>query len=406
MNKRTENRKLLFIAIIIFFWTNGLGFVFFNLNENFKILQLISLVVMTTVFTVMFSSKKNILSNYYTSNLLKIVLIVFSISLFNSAFGNGNDFYRATVQMLPFIGFLILPILMNFNNNKYFVNRVNKLIVLISLIVIVVYSFSYYFFGDSIDLIFVSHSTRLGINRVTNPISTLSIYTLFYCFLKLNYVRGKEKYLYLTTFSTIIFYYVFIDMGRRSLIAISITLLLYIFMNLNKRKLRNSILYILSTIILFIYLFNLEFNSSISRLFSSIFTEEIDTLLVRIDGIKYFMLQFEISNYLGIGLVERVAKLGFHSGDHGFFAVIYQFGVIGIIFTISILFKLFKDISFIKKFGDTEYKIIADAIMLFFIFNIFAFLQIFWNQRISIYTGMILFMTWQMKKNILDTKKT
>ena len=370
MNKRIENIKLLFITIIIFFWSNGFGFVFFDLNENSQILQLISflIIVMTTFFIIFFSSEKNIFNNNYTSNLLKIILIVFFISLLNSTFGEGNDFYKTMLQMSPFIGFGILPILMSFNNNKYFVNRVNKLIVFITLIIVTIYFYIYMFYGNTIDSILATSSTRLESNRITIPIVTLFVYTLFYCFLKVNSSRGKEKYLYLIVFSCLLLYHIFIDMGRRTLLGISITLLLYIVINLNSRKMRNTILATFTIFILFISLFNLELNSSLSLLFSSISSGESDTLSIRLEGIKYFMSQFENGNNLGLGLVERIEELGFHSGDHGFFAVIYQFGVIGIILTISMLLKLYKDISFIKKFGGAEYKIIANAIRLFFHF--------------------------------------
>ena len=61
MNKRIENIKLLFVTIIIFFWTNGLGFVFFNLDEDVRLLQLLSfaIIIVTTFFIILFSSKKN-----------------------------------------------------------------------------------------------------------------------------------------------------------------------------------------------------------------------------------------------------------------------------------------------------------------------------------------------------------
>jgi hypothetical protein len=141
------------------------------------------------------------------------------------------------------------------------------------------------------------------------------------------------------------------------------------------------------------------------------YREAEGSLTLRLSGIRYFMGAFRNGSYVGIGLMSpklqerKTHFLGtqfyrYNPGDHGIFAVLYQFGFQAILLTIVILYRLFQDLKVIRRRGPPEHQTIAMAIWLYLCFSVLALLQVFWKSHLTLWTGIMFFMVWRMREGL------
>ena len=220
----------------------------------------------------------------------------------------------------------------------------------------------------------------------------------------------KSRVLYMVLCGAFLWYSFTIAMGRRAMLAMLVVVCYYLMFHLDAtRKTRVA----LGGFFLLVPLFLLVPQSramldTIGSSYNSVIEEsdqgDDSSVGVRLVGIRYYLNEWRSSAYLGLGHCTWASGVtggpSYTSGDHGIFSVLYQFGVQGIILTFVILFRMFRDLRFIRRRGTPQHQAIAMAIGLYLVFSIVGLLQIFWKPVICFWTGLMFFMVWRMLEEI------
>ncbi len=242
-------------------------------------------------------------------------------------------------------------------------------------------------------------------------------YSTFY--LLAMWTRGSQnpraKMFYAAIFCVNIWYYVTIEMGRRTVFCFSIVIFYYFLFHAN---IRHKVHALLVVILLSALLWTFGDTKFMGSLYSSVRSTKEEykasyrnNVTVRIDCVRYYMNEFRRSGYFGLGLssskLTESAPLSlgrrtyrYNPNDHGIFAVVYQFGVPAIVLMLIILFFCFRDLAIILRFGSEKFQAIAMGIHLYLVLSIVGLLQVFLKPRMSLWTGLVFFMVWRMREAI------
>lgn len=420
--ERRDTVLLLFVASVIFLWGNGFNLRLFDLSDRFKILQLagLFLIVIATGLRMPFVSWNRYIRNYYFRAIVGLLSVALFPTFVNLVLVNGLSPIEVLRSGLMYAGLLIFIMLISCRTNSSFVAKLNAMIVGMSTTIVLSLIILSQFPAVA-DSLFVKTSERFGMIRLgwrTYGLGPMVLYSGLYSLVMCT--KGerltKSRVFYAVIFCTYIWYYLVISMGRRTIFALLIIICYYfLFHQSGIRKLHAVLASLLFCILLLVVLQSTALLDNVQSSYTSLLDDYKygeGTLTIRLEGIRYYMNEFRETGYIGFGLASnRLPESDkvfvgrryywFNSNDHGIFAVLYQFGFLGIILTIMILFHIFRDLAIIRRRGSPEHQAIAMGIHLYLCFSIVALLQIFWKPSMSFWTGLMFFMVWRMHEGIV-----
>jgi hypothetical protein len=415
---------LLFVAILIFLWSNGFDLPILAFSERFKILTIVADFIILTAsgISIILSSKIRYTRNNYFLFIVLILCAVFFPTFINLVIFNGLSPLEIFRSGFFYSGLFIFIILIYYDVDYSFVNKLNTLaIAIVSINVLVIVAAS--FFPVLAEIVTVKTSVRFETARINiaKGLGSFAQYTFFYLLIMSIKIEQtpKKKLSYILLSGVYIFYFFFVSMSRRTIFALLGVLIYYIFFRLSGRR-KIQILFVLLLFIALLFVIP-KFETILGIIQSSYYTvaEEIQygegSAGVRIKGIEYFFNLFHQYGYIGIGLGSSRLPvtdplfigqeiLNYNPGDHGIFAVLYQFGFPAIILTIIVLFHIFRDLKAVRLQGMPEHWPIAMAIHLYLVFSIIGLLDIFWKPSQSLWPGIIFFMVWRMRSAIYENR--
>jgi len=411
---------LLFVASMLFLWSNGFNLRLLELGDNFRIVKLVRIfmIVVAIGLSVLFARGARYFQNYYFRSIIGLLLIVLFPTIFNSVIVYGLGLKEILLSGHAYCGFFIFILLISYRTDSAFVARLNTIVLAIatvSILSLILLSR----FPAVADSIFVRSSERFDSTRlaVAGGLVSMVSYSTFYLLVMSTKATQatKSRIFYFLLFCAYVWYYFTVAMGRRTIFSLLIVMCYYGLFHLStiRKMYAVSALVFFSVLLLSVpQLHPLVDNVRLSYT-SSLEDHKIGkgTLTKRIDGIQYYLNEFRNTGYLGVGLISthisednplsrgRVVYR-YNSGDHGILAVLYQFGFPAVVLTIIILFHIFRDLTIIRRRGSPEHQAIAMGIHLYLCFCIVALLQIFWKPMISFWTGLMFFMVWRMREEI------
>jgi hypothetical protein len=252
---------------------------------------------------------------------------------------------------------------------------------------------------------------------ISAAIGSLPHFYFFYTLVMCKVAQsGREFRNYLLLLIIYVWYFLALDMSRRTILTLIVVTGLFYFAN-TSIKTKVKIIFVTAITLPVLWLTVPQFETLVDSVAMSYLTSrseyegEEGNVGIRIAGIGYYFDMLTDSGYQGIGLYSNrlsetdpythaISHLKYNPSDHGIFAVIYEYGMLGITFTIFLLFVTFRDLKTINKYGLPQDKPIAMASTLYLIFNVLALLQIFWKPALSIWTGILLFMIWKMRQSV------
>jgi len=413
---------LLFVAILIFLWSNGFGLSIFDLSDRFKVLNLaaIFIILIAAGISIIFTSHKRYLRNYY----FWYIVLIFGAALFptfiNLVILGGLSPIEVFRSGLFYSGFFIFIILISYQTDYSTVTKLNSIIItVISANVLAIVTLS--FLPDSAQSIFTQtlerfERIRIGVNA---GLSAMTQYVFFYlliiCTKSDQTLRKKIPYILL--FGVYVWYFFAVEMGRRAIFTLLAVVGYYFLTRLNGSQ-RMRILFVLPFVLSLFFVVP-QSTIIVDSIQSSFVTavEEFQygegNVGIRVFGIEYYLNLFKESGYVGLGMLSNRLPsadafiLGaevykYNPADHGLFAVLYQFGFPAIVLTIIFLFHIFRDLKVVRLQGMLEHWPIAMAIHLYLVFSIIGLSAIFWNPWESFWTGIMFFMIWRMRESIRE----
>ena len=419
--ERRDTVLLLFVASVIFLWGNRFNLRLFDLSDRFQILQLVGIfaIVIATGFSMLFFSWDRYYQNYYFWSIAGLFAVVLFPTFVNLVIVNDLSPIEVVRSGLLCCGFFIFILLISCRTNSSFVAKLNAMIVGMTaanvLFLIVLSNFP-----RIASSLFVNASSRFDRPTlwVAGGLQPMVVYSTFY--LLAVCAKGgemtKRRVLGILLFGAYIWYLFTIAVGRRTIFALLVIMCYYWLFHLSAMRKTRAVLALLFLSVLLLAVPQLGTLMDVVRLSYTSSLEDYKTgegnVTIRIDGIRYFMNEFRETGYIGFGLgSNRLPESDevffgrqyyrFNSNDHGIFTVLYQFGFLGIILTIMILFHIFRDLAIIRRRGSPEHQAIAMGIHLYLCFSIVALLQIFWKPSMSFWTGLMFFMVWRMHEGIV-----
>lgn len=420
---RTHNVPLLLITgLLILLWSNGFELKVFHLSDRFAILLIAAVFILVgcTALRLPFLFTQGAFKNRYFCAIFGIFSIALFSIFFNSVLLGGHGLVEMPRQGFTYCGLLIFVFMLSCRTDSSFVPALNALILgicVINMLLIIGVSL----FPGMIEELFVRTGTRLGSARLRSPLWPLFVYSILYCMVMCsNDARSNNSRLfYLTLFVLFMWYFLFIDMTRHTILGFIMVMGYYWLFHM---KIGHKGIAIFLTLVLLagsLAFTNVTVFDAIGSTFSSTidgFRSNKGTIAHRIEGIYYYMDKFEDGGYIGIGpakfswtVLESSAALHYNPVDHGLFAVLYQFGFQAIVLTLVLLFMMFRDLRAVRRFGPKQYQPIAMAIWLYLLFVLIDLRQVYWRHQFALWTGIILFMTWrmldEMRRNSLPVQK-
>ncbi|MCR4307973.1 MAG: hypothetical protein NUV80_05410 [Candidatus Berkelbacteria bacterium] len=422
---RSNTILLTFVAVIIFLWSDGFDLQIFNLSDRFKLLSLagIFLVVFAAVFSIFFSRRSGCFKNYYFRIILAMLFLIFVPTFVNLVIVNNLNIIEILRSGLQYGGILIFVVLISYPTHSSFINKLNNLIVTIATINVVGLVVLSTMPALS-DILITKVSgrfewIRLSLSSGMTPIAQYSIFYMLVMYTN-GLIPTVKRYFYLLLTCTYLWYFFTIGLGRRTTIALLIVLGYHFISHLSSRgKVRVFLAAVLLILLSLAFPQSTKVVDAIGSTYDSIiedFKYGRGTVNVRLAGSEYYLDLFRETNYIGIGLFSsklpssdpyfkgRVLN-DYNPGDHGIVAVLYSFGFQAMILTVVLLIHIFRDLAFIRRRGPPEYQEVAAAMHLFLVFSVVGMLQVFWKPSLSIWTGIMFFMVWRMRKQIREPVK-
>jgi len=410
---------LLFVALLIFLWSNGFNLLFFDFSDRFKLLNLAAIFIIAGLagIRIVFTSKIVFTKNYYFWFIILILCAILFPTYINLVITSGLKPIEVLRSGFFYSGFFIFIILVSYQSAPNIVNKLNTIIIaMISFNVLFIVVFS--FFPDLANSVFVHTMERFGRIRigVESGLGPMTHYAFFYILIMCTQSseRIKSKILYFFLFGIYIWYFFAVVMSRRAIFVLLAIVGYYFLTRLNGKQ-RMRILLALPLVLSL--LFVLPQSTIIVDSIQSSFVTAVEEFQygegnvgIRVFGIEYYLNLFKESGYMGIGMLSNrlpssdpllvgAEFFRYNPADHGIFAVLYQFGFPAIVLTIIVLYYIFRDLKAVRLQGMPEHWPIAMAIHLYLVFSIIGLLAIFWKPSESFWTGIMLFMIWKMKES-------
>lgn len=408
------------IFLVLFLWSNGFSFSYFDLSERFRLLQLIGMfsIVGLSVLVILFKGWRKDYSNFYVMVLFGIIFCaVFPTFLYLVTF-NGLSPVEVFRVTLLYPGLFIVIVLMSFRTRPDFVRRMARMLV-ITITIYVAFLLIISLSPQLAESMMQRTSERFEQTRITlrYGLAILGAFAFYYFLVKAFTTKGSIKFLYILAIGLFFLFHLTTSIGRRDVLSIIAVILYYWCFHISNIKRIYGILLVVVCIasLLFIPQFEVAKKTFQSIFFttSEDYVAKEGTIGVRLEGMKFNFQIFRESGYLGIGILSdrlpptdpyyygRVIYL-FNPNDHGIFAVIYRFGPLGIFFTIIVLVRVYNDLKVIRKYGNYSQYQIAMAIHLVFVGELIGLSHIFWKPDNSYSFGLLFYMIWRMRKDVQD----
>lgn len=412
---------LSFVTFMVFLWSNGFNLRILDLSSKYQVLNLTAhfLLLLLICIRVPFVKKWIFLDNTYFYYLLIMVVVIFAPTSINLVVVNGLNFIEVLRSSFGYCGLLIFIVLISYRTSEQFVAKLNKriyAIVTLNIIALIILSANPTL-AESLLLNTMSRYDRIRL-MISAAIGSMPHFYFFYTLVMCKGApSGREFRKYLLLLAVYVWYFLALDMSRRTILSLIVVTGLFYFLN-TSIKTKVKIIFVTAITLPVLWMTVPQFETLADAVVMSYLTSrseyegEEGNVGIRVDGIGYYFDMLVDSGYQGIGLYSNrlpdsdpythaISLLKYNPNDHGIFAVIYEYGVLGVAFTIYLLFATFRDLKTIKKHGLPEDKPIATAFSLYLIFNMMALLQIFWKPSLSIWTGILLFMIWKMRQSVL-----
>lgn len=413
---------VILVLILIFMWSDGFALNIFNFSDDLNILKLIMMFALfgITIIFYLANPGNDAFSSVYGLSILGILSIALLTTFYYLVIGAGLsviEVFRVNLLYPGLFSFFVLAICLNFNGAADITVRVISVTVFMYIVFLMIISVD----RQLADMFVVRTSLRFDDTRITlrEGLRLLGSLFFFLMVVKIGSARtAYQKAMYAGATLVFLTYLVTVNMSRRMIMLMLITTFVFVLFygSAQRRFYYLSIVAILTALIWFTPIgepIRIGIESSLSTSATE-FEERGGTVGVRIEGIMFNMQIFADNGYFGIGnrsdrlpttdpyFYGREIYRYFH-GDHGFFGVMYRFGIIGTLVSLIIVNRIYWDTRFIRKYGSANHKEIALAVWLVFLFGFLSFDEMFWTQRYSAFYGLLFFLVWRMRRETVHS---
>lgn len=361
--------------------------------------------------------------NIYLGYILLLFLIIFS-----SIFIGSWLIYKQPISTLMFSGrpFLLYLIFLYLTMTNFSCDQIKRFIKFVvysaSIVSILVIIDAKLLGGGKIFQLAMSNRIS-GFRGDAVRIFTYPFITIWAYFYLLSGIRFEKetakKALYIILILIISYQIIYCNMTRQIIVMLFLATILFFF----HLKLFSKI--IIASIVGVIITFVVMVNANNRGLFEDVFLNKIiqetqyeatqttkGNIAIRLNAIKYFYPYFVKTGYLGMGMMsytyeDSPVNIGVYKGysfwDLGFFAILFRFGILAIMFIFFVLKRVFKDLRFIQMDeSDPEMKIVANGLIYLFISKIILLpsSDVFFSEWNCLYYGIIFYFISRMVTEI------
>jgi len=403
------------LVCLIFLWSNGARLQIFALDDHYvNVLRLAAVLLIFGGSIVAFKLRtwRFIIRSFYFRAILLLLAAVMLPTFITGVFRYGQSVTEVIRQPLMYYALFVFVLLAFITSPR---DRVYPL--LMALVWTVTGICALYIIASLIPqatsewfVAKVAIGDRFGNARLTASaaINNLAIFSIIYLVLQLFTVQARwwQRVWFSIGIVILLYYQAFVLISRTRLLGLLACLVIFLFPHINWRKL------FVPGIVFIGLLCTLQMTTQIKPLdifvstYQSIITmdrdAERDTISIRLDGVQYYYEEFLNSRMIGIGLVSPVrseqsdiayamTKLAYNPADLGILAVLFFFGIPGILATIVVAARIFRDSRYVIRHGTLENRAIALAIRLYLTFYIISFYHVFLYDEYALEWGVLFF---------------
>jgi hypothetical protein len=250
---------------------------------------------------------------------------------------------------------------------------------------------------------------RFGINRLTATagVNNSVVFAIIYSIV--NIVMGRQRVAvrswWVASLGLLAAYLFFVVVSRMRIIAVLICVFLFLLKHAPPKVFVAIAAVLASLIIVMPFVSSIDPVAIVTKSYHSMSVTESgedDTVTIRSDGIRHYGELFKATDYVGIGMVsvERTGnteasrarkELSFNPADIGIFAVLFFFGLPGILLTVFILWRMFRDTRRISLYGPPDDRIVALSIRYYLLFCVISLYHVFLYEEYALEWGILLF---------------
>ncbi len=416
--KNSNRWLLLFTGLLIFLWSEGFRLQALEFSERYMVLKLAAmfLILLAIVLRAPFVSFHRLFRNFYFWGIIGLFAVVLFPTYVTGILQYGQGLQELLRLPKLYCGMFIFVLLVIHQTRSNFVNRLNALIVVMSVAnasLFVAVSFfpeiGHNLLTDSAWIL-----PRFDYPRISTAMTPIIIYSIFYLLhvlIKREYPFKVRKWCFVSLF-ILLFFLFFVYLSRFIIFGVLLTAGFYFLFYLNIRHKISIMVSLLVIVVLTEIYTKYKPIHLIRNCFTSGWEEykyADGNVGIRIYGIRYYANEFRKSGYIGIGLVSSVrasqtsvsigmTQYRYNPADLRIFAVLFQFGFPAIVLTIVILNRMFRDLAFVIRHGNSRHQSIAMAILLYLLYQIFTLSHIFLWHKFAFWTGLFFFMVWRMRE--------
>ena len=358
----------------------------FNLNDKF--LFYCVLIVFFTFFPNILGCMRDgrsVIFGCYKSGLSLAIFIYFPLKCF---FNTREDFkmiFDAALYVL--LAYLVFSILAAFTSLKYQIA----------------------FDAEDID-----QNLRFGLTRIIMSPFFIHFKTviLFYSFFLL--FRSNNNKNALLTIGLILFYMLFVCMGRREVLSIFVSLALLLFANMNKLpKIALSIILFGGVALLCYYIIGpeIKFTDHLTNFINS-YNRDDTNISVRVDGINSFYAEFIQTKGWGVGdlsITNEEANAGqkqkYNPNDLGIFTTLFVYGIPAMLVTIYVSLSIVRRLFHLKKHytGTPFTQDLANSILMFYLYHTLSLQAFYYYRASATFWGVLFYMVYMIQKEYINS---
>lgn len=408
---------LIFVLILVLLWNDGLKLKAFDLtggsktewSKNYVVFALIG----ATVFLRLVSPRR-LLKSWYLKSLFVLAIIVLCPIIFTSI--RTYDQPLSILWRRPFLfgAYLIFPFLILADLSRKEVVRLFYVILAIPAIGNLLCGIGY-FFPDIYNL-FVDWevSSRFGLFRLyIAPDFT----KLLFFFLIAKLIDSKSAATKMVcTGSVFLLLWIFVNiwLTRQVVYGVLGGILIVWFIRTKPQQKLITVLVAVLIIALITSLEQLQIETYVLRnlsLMNELTTAELTstsgTLGNRLFGLEYYYKLFQQTNFIGLGMnvsesmFDPISKGGwqyqYNINDLGLMGMIFCFGIPVPIFLFIMFKRLYRDLSSVVSSHDGDLKVIADAILMYFLGEVagLVFTKAFFYAKSAFFYGLLIYFVWR-----------
>jgi len=402
------------VVLLVFLWSNGARLKVFMLDEHFvNVLRLAAVlfIVAGSILAFRLGVWREIIRNFYFRAILALLAAVMLPTLMTGVFRYGQGMVEVIRLPLMYYAYFVFVLLSFITSPR---DRVRPLLMALAwtvtgicalYVIAWLYPAANQWFVDQVDI-----GDRFGSRRLTASaaVNNVAIFCVIYFAVQLfsASLRWRQRVYYSLGLVTLLWYLSFVLVSRARLIGLLACLALLCLRYVNWRKLLAPGIVLLCLLCAMQVATEYKPLDLLAGTYRSIVTldreSERNTIAIRLEGLHYYWTEFLDSKMIGIGLVSRVragssdvgyamTQLGYNPSDLGILAVLLFFGIPGLLVTIVVAARIFRDSRLVLRRGTPEQRHIALAIRLYLIFYIVTFYHIFLYEEYALEWGLLFF---------------